>query len=189
MTSPRPTDASSIDVNPTDANSAAENADASGAAAAVTNASSTSAPRRIAAPRSPEAHTSTGQKIRYFVSATIKVLKANSGMFLSCLAAVLLVLLAYGDQLGGVELQAVYDFHVVVLQLVGLWLMVTGIGALDAMPRVNKSFNGAEGMLRWNKIATLLGLAVEWLAYVMRRAALGSTHNTVDKHVSDTVLQ
>lgn len=188
MTSPRPTDASSIDVNPTDANSAAENADASGAAAAVTNASSTSAPRRIAAPRSPEAHTSTGQKIRYFVSATIKVLKANSGMFLSCLAAVLLVLLAYGDQLGGVELQAVYDFHVVVLQLVGLWLMVTGIGALDAMPRVNKSFNGAEGMLRWNKIATLLGLAVEWLAYVMRRAALGSTHNTVDKHVSDTVL-
>lgn len=164
MTSPRPTDANPID------------------------ASSTTELRRMAAPRSPEAHTSARQKIGYFVSATIKVLKANSGMLLSCVAALLLALLAYGDQLGGVELQAVYDFPAVVLQIVGLWLMVTGIGALDALPRVNKSFNGAEGMLRWNKIATVLGLAVEWLAYVIRRAALGSTHNTVDKHVSDTVL-
>lgn len=163
-------------------------ADAHGADTGAPQADPTTARRRMAAPRSPEAHTSAGQKFRYFVSATIKVLKANSGMLLSCVAAVLLALLAYGDQMGGVELQGVYDFHVVVLQLVGLWFMVTGIGALDAMPRVNKSFNGAEGMLRWNKIATVLGLVVEWVAYVMRRAALGSTHNTVDKHVSDTVL-
>ena len=38
----------------------------------------------------------TPHKTRYFFSATIKVLKANSGMLLSCLVVPLLVLLAYG---------------------------------------------------------------------------------------------
>ena len=41
----------------------------------------------------------TPHKTRYFFSATIKVLKANSGMLLSCLVVPLLVLLAYGDQM------------------------------------------------------------------------------------------
>ena len=84
----------------------------------------------------------TPHKARYFFSATIKVLKANSGMLLSCLVVPLLVLLAYGDQMGGTTLSGVHDFPVIVLQLAGLWLMVTGIGALDAMPRINKSSTG-----------------------------------------------
>lgn len=48
----------------------------------------------------------TPHKTRYFFSATIKVLKANSGMLLSCLVVPLLVLLAYGDQMGGTTLSA-----------------------------------------------------------------------------------
>lgn len=114
----------------------------------------------------------TPHKTRYFFSATIKVLKANSGMLLSCLVVPLLVLLAYGDQMGGTTLSGVHDFPVIVLQLAGLWLMVTGIGALDAMPRINKSFNGAEGMLLWNRLATITGFILEWIAYLLRRIAL-----------------
>lgn len=118
---------------------------------------------------------------RTFIDNIVRVLKANSGMFLSSVLVIVLLLLWMGDTMAGTRgfhpetvqpgTMPVADgaFYSAFLELAGLWLMVSAVLALDAIPRINKSFNGAEGMLWWNRWAmgagyfmVLLGALLGW---------------------------
>lgn len=131
---------------------------------------------------------------RTLIDNIVRVLKANSGMFLSSVLVIVLFLLWMGDTMAGTRAfrpdgvqsatMPVADaaFYCAFLELAGLWLMVSAVLALDAIPRVNKSFNGAEGMLWWNRWAmgagyftvlfgALLGWGLDGFAHTPARKA------------------
>lgn len=93
------------------------------------------------------------------IGGTIGVAKANSGMVLSSMMAIVLGILwvvqpapAFSSLLADPQNTLAGLFW-----LVGLWLLASAISAFDALPRINKSYNGAQGMMWWNRWASMVG--------------------------------
>ncbi|HHY07035.1 MAG TPA: hypothetical protein GX530_00595 [Corynebacteriales bacterium] len=137
--------------------------------------------------------------IRTFIDNIVRVLKANSGMFLSSVLVVVLFLMWMGDVISGARAidpmaaqqgnipYADAAFYAGYLELAGLWLMISAVLALDAVPRINKSFNGAEGMLWWNRWAMGAGYFTVLFGALLGWGLDGFAH-TPAREVSDIVL-
>lgn len=111
--------------------------------------------------------------VRTVIDNIVRVLKANSGMFLSSALIIVLFLLWLGDGFAGHRSLTDASLYLVFIELAGLWLTVSAVLALDAISRINKSFNGAEGMLWWNRYAMICGYLVTLLGAILYWSIVG----------------